>query len=57
MVSSEHFVEQCFPETESMFGLSSIVDVYDRDDLFDFLDNARIVELSRLGGAAGFASP
>ena len=57
MVSSEHFVEQCFPETESMFGLSSIVDVYDRDDLYDFLDNARIVELSRLGGAAGFASP
>jgi 3-oxoacyl-[acyl-carrier-protein] synthase-3 len=55
--SSEHFVEQCFPETESMFGLSSIVDVYDRDDLYDFLDNARIVELSRLGGAAGFASP
>lgn len=40
-----------------MFGLSSIVDVYDRDDLYDFLDNARIVELSRLGGAAGFASP
>jgi len=37
--------------------LSSIVDVYDRDDLYDFLDNARIVELSRLGGAAGFASP
>ena len=57
MVSSEHFVEQCFPETESVFGLSSIVDVYDRDDLYDFLDNARIVELSRLGGAAGFASP
>lgn len=57
MVSSEHFVEQCFPETESMFGLSSIVDVYDRDDLYDFLDNTRIVELSRLGGAAGFASP
>ena len=57
VVSSEHFVEQCFPETESMFGLSSIVDVYDRDDLYDFLDNARIVELSRLGGAAGFASP
>ncbi len=57
MVSSEHLVEQCFPETESMFGLSSIVDVYDRDDLYDFLDNARIVELSRLGGAAGFASP
>ena len=57
MVSSEHFVEQCFPETESMFGLASIVDVYDRDDLYDFLDNARIVELSRLGGAAGFASP
>jgi 3-oxoacyl-[acyl-carrier-protein] synthase III len=55
--SSEHFVEQCFPETESMFGLSSIVDVYDRDDLYDFLDNARIVELSCLGGAAGFASP
>ena len=50
-------MEQCFPETESMFGLSSIVDVYDRDDLYDFLDNARIVELSRLGGAAGFASP
>ncbi|MFO0999779.1 MAG: 3-oxoacyl-[acyl-carrier-protein] synthase III C-terminal domain-containing protein [Planctomycetaceae bacterium] len=40
-----------------MFGLASIVDVYDRDDLYDFLDNARIVELSRLGGAAGFASP
>jgi 3-oxoacyl-[acyl-carrier-protein] synthase III len=57
VVSSEHFVEQCFPETESMFGLCSIVDVYDRDDLYDFLDNARIVELSRLGGAAGFASP
>lgn len=50
-------MEQCFPETESMFGLSSIVDVYDRDDLYDFLDNARIVELSCLGGAAGFASP
>lgn len=50
-------MEQCFSETESMFGLSSIVDVYDRDDLYDFLDNSRIVELSRLGGAAGFASP
>jgi len=57
MVSSEHFVEQCFSETESMLGLSSIVDVYDRDDLYDFLDNTRIVEFSRLGGAAGFASP
>lgn len=57
LVSSEHFVEQCFPETELMLGLSSIVDVYDRDDLFDFLDNARIVELSRLGGSSGFASP
>ena len=50
-------MEQCFSETESMLGLSSIVDVYDRDDLYDFLDNTRIVEFSRLGGAAGFASP
>lgn len=40
-----------------MLGLSSVVDVYDRGDLFEFIDNARVVELSRLGGNAGFASP
>ena len=44
-------------EQEPMFGLTCITDVYDRDDLFDFLDNDRITELSRLGGNKGFASP
>ncbi len=49
-------MEEFFTEREPMFGLSSIVDVYDRDDLFEFVDNPRVVELSRLGTGSGFAS-
>ena len=50
-------MEEFLAEQEPMFGLTCITDVYDRDDLFDFLDNDRITELSRLGGNKGFASP
>jgi 3-oxoacyl-[acyl-carrier-protein] synthase III len=31
--------------------------VYDREDLFEYLDNEQIVELSRLGNRPGFSSP
>lgn len=48
-------MEEFFPEL--MLGLSSIVDVYDREDFFEHLDNSRIVELSGLGEKSGFASP
>lgn len=37
-------------------GLSTIVDVFDQHRLFEFIDNERVVEFSRLRGAAGFAS-
>ncbi len=50
-------MEEFFSEREPMLGLSCIVDIYDREDLFEPLDNVRIVELSRLSGGAGFASP
>ena len=50
-------MEEFLSEREPMFGLSCIADVYDREDLFEFLDNVRIVELSRLGGGKGFAGP
>jgi 3-oxoacyl-[acyl-carrier-protein] synthase-3 len=46
---------QFYPELDLTLGLSSVVDVYDRKDLFESLDNYRIVELSRMGGATGFA--
>jgi 3-oxoacyl-[acyl-carrier-protein] synthase-3 len=50
-------MEEFLSEREPMFGLTCIADVYDRHDLFEFLDNVRIAELSRLGGRKGFASP
>lgn len=50
-------MEEFFPEREPVLGLSSIVDVYDRQDLFELIDNPRVVQLSHLGGAAGFANP
>ncbi|MDG1894122.1 MAG: 3-oxoacyl-[acyl-carrier-protein] synthase III C-terminal domain-containing protein [Fuerstiella sp.] len=35
-------------------GLSTIVDVFDRADLFEVLDNDAVLTLSRLGGKTGF---
>jgi 3-oxoacyl-[acyl-carrier-protein] synthase-3 len=35
-------------------GLSTVVDVFDRSDLFELLDNEAVLRLSRLGGKAGF---
>ena len=35
-------------------GLSTIVDVFDRADLFELLDNEAVLKLSQLGGNAGF---
>jgi len=32
-----------------------VVDIFDQEDLFDTLDNQRILELSQLGGNAGFS--
>ena len=37
-------------------GLSCFVDVFDRVDLFDRIDNQTVVSLSRLGQKSGFAS-
>ena len=37
-------------------GISTIADVYDQHDLFDLLDDEAVLELSRQGGSAGFAS-
>jgi 3-oxoacyl-[acyl-carrier-protein] synthase III len=42
-------------ETDQTLGLSCIVDIYDREDLFEPIDNSRVVELSRLGATPGFA--
>ena len=50
-------MHEFFREQESSFGLSFAVDIYDRDDLFEPIDNPRVVELSRLGGRPGFAGP
>ncbi len=36
-------------------GLTEFVDVCDREDLFEPLDNQRVLELSRLGGGSGFS--
>jgi len=36
--------------------LSTIVDVFDRDDLIQTLDNTDVLALSKLGGTAGFSS-
>ncbi|HIK95089.1 MAG TPA: hypothetical protein EYG03_24360 [Planctomycetes bacterium] len=35
-------------------GLSTMVDVFDRADLFELLDNEAVLKLSQLGGNAGF---
>jgi len=35
-------------------GISTVTDVYDQHDLFDVLNDDDVLELSRLGGAAGF---
>ena len=37
-------------------GLSSFVDVFDRSDLFDWIDNQAVVKLSSLGQKKGFSS-
>ena len=37
-------------------GLSSFVDVFDRSDLFDGIDNQAVVDLSSLGQKTGFSS-
>jgi len=36
-------------------GISVITDVFDQHDLFDLLDDSAVLQLSRLGGAAGFS--
>ncbi|MCA9064636.1 MAG: hypothetical protein KDA96_16305 [Planctomycetaceae bacterium] len=37
-------------------GLTCAVDVFDRTELFDLIDNSRVAELSSLGGRSGFSS-
>ncbi len=37
-------------------GLSSFVDVFDRNDLFDWIDNQAVVNLSSLGQKTGFSN-
>ena len=37
-------------------GLSTIVDVFDRSELFEELNNQQVLRLSQLGGNDGFAS-
>ena len=37
-------------------GISVISDVFDQHDLFDLLDDSAVLELSRLGGTAGFST-
>ncbi len=49
-------MDEFHDETDSLIGLSCVVDVYDRDELFESVDNHRVVELSRLDGRTGFAS-
>lgn len=36
-------------------GLTAAVDVFDQSDLFECIDNQRVIELSRLGGKPGFS--
>lgn len=38
-----------------LIGISALIDVFDQDELFELVDNQRVVELSRLGGEPGFA--
>jgi len=39
---------------EGVVGLSWVIDLYDRDDLFDYVDNDEVVRLSGLRGTGGF---
>lgn len=43
------------PRQPTDFALTEFVDVCDREDLFEVLDNQRVLELSRLGGGDGFS--
>ncbi len=36
-------------------GLTAVVDVFDQPELFEYIDNQRVIELSRLGGKPGFS--
>ncbi len=54
-IEAKHFMDDFQVEPDSLIGLSCVVDVYDRDELFASVDNDRVVELSRLGGRKGFA--
>ena len=47
--------EFSFDGAANALGLSTVVDVFDHEDLFETLDNVDVLKLSRLGGAAGFS--
>lgn len=41
---------------DSQLGLSAVIDVFGEPDLFETIDNERVLELSRLGDRSGFSS-
>ena len=43
------------PPTQTFPGITCIVDVFDQPELFEEIDNQRVVELSRLGNQSGFS--
>lgn len=47
---------ECAVDQDGTPGLSSFVDVFDRSDLFDWIDNQAVVNLSSLGKKTGFSS-
>ena len=47
--------EFSFDNAANALRLSTVVDVFDDEDLFETLDNFDVLNLSQLGGAAGFS--
>ncbi len=49
-------MDSCFSSLDAKLSVNSVVSLCDRQDLFEFCDNDRIVRLSQQGNAAGFST-
>jgi 3-oxoacyl-[acyl-carrier-protein] synthase-3 len=49
-------MDSCFSSLDAKLSLNSVVSLCDRQDLFEFCDNERVVRLSRQGNAVGFST-